>query len=136
MWVFKILRLLRWFQICGNNWKKIQPENVLCQVLLQVSSIEEEKLRFFTPFLAITFLLANFHIFLNSFEISTKFCVVLILIFKFCKEKVFISYKHFFETLKPDSQETAKNFEKRVLQQCLRITFDAYKTVNPFHFLN
>jgi hypothetical protein len=46
-----------------------------------------------------------------------------------------MSYKHFFETLKPDSQETAKKFEKRVLQKCLRITFYAYKTVNPFYFL-
>ena len=46
-----------------------------------------------------------------------------------------MSYQHFFETLKPDSQETAKNFEKRVLQKCLRITFCTYKPVNPFHFL-
>ncbi len=60
IWVFKIRRILRWFQICGNNWKKVHPENVLCQKLLQVSSIKEEKLRFFTLFLAITFLLANF----------------------------------------------------------------------------
>jgi hypothetical protein len=46
-----------------------------------------------------------------------------------------MSYKHFFETLKPDSQETAQNFEKRVLQKCLRITFYTYIPVNPFHFL-
>jgi hypothetical protein len=29
----------------------------------------------------------------------------------------------------------ARNFEKRVLQKCLRITFYTYKPVNPFHFL-
>ena len=46
-----------------------------------------------------------------------------------------MSYQHFFQTLKPDSQETAQNFEKRVLQKCLRITFYTYKPVNPFHFL-
>jgi hypothetical protein len=58
----------------------------------------------------------------------------LIPIFKFCKEKVFMSYQHFFETLKPDSQETAQHFEKSVLQKCLRITFYTYKPMNPFHF--
>ncbi len=46
-----------------------------------------------------------------------------------------MSYKHFFETLKPDSQETAQNFEKRVLQKFLRSTFYTYKPMNPFHFL-
>jgi hypothetical protein len=46
-----------------------------------------------------------------------------------------MSYQHFFETLKPDSQETAQNFEKRVLQKILRITFYTYKPMNPFHFL-
>ncbi len=29
----------------------------------------------------------------------------------------------------------AQNFEKRVLQKCLRITFYPYKPMNPFHFL-
>jgi hypothetical protein len=53
-------------------------------------------------------------IFLNSFEINIRFCVVLIPIFKLCEEKVFRSYKNLFETLKPDSQETAQNFEKLV----------------------
>ncbi len=57
--VFKIRRIVRWFQICGNNWKKVHTEKVLCQILLQVNSGEEEKLQFFTLFLAITFLLAN-----------------------------------------------------------------------------
>jgi hypothetical protein len=37
--------------------------------------------------------------------------------------------------IKPDSQETAQNFEKRVLQKCLRITVYTYKPVNPFNFL-
>jgi hypothetical protein len=67
IWVFKIRRILRWFQICGNNWKKVNPEKVICQILLQFSSIEEEKLRFFTLFLAITFLLANFSHFSQQF---------------------------------------------------------------------
>jgi hypothetical protein len=44
IWVFKIRRILRWFQIRENNWKKIHPEKVICQTLLQVSSIEEENL--------------------------------------------------------------------------------------------
>ncbi len=56
-------------------------------------------------------------------------------IFKFCEEKVFRSYKHFFETLKPNSQETAQNFEKLVLQKCLRIAFYTYIPVNLYSFL-
>jgi hypothetical protein len=31
---------LRWFQIRGNNLKKVYLEKVICQTLLQVSSIE------------------------------------------------------------------------------------------------
>ncbi len=46
-----------------------------------------------------------------------------------------MSYQHFFETLKPNFQETAQNFEKHVLQKGLRITFYTYKPVNPFHSL-
>jgi hypothetical protein len=37
-----------------------------------------------------------------------------------------MSYYHFFQTLKPNSQEMAQNFEKDVLQKCLRITFYTY----------
>ncbi len=66
IWVFQIRKILCWFQICGNNWKKVHPEKVRSQILLQVSSIEE-KLRFFTLFLAITFLLANFSHFSKQF---------------------------------------------------------------------
>jgi len=45
-----------------------------------------------------------------------------------------MSYEHFFETLKPYSQETAQNFEKRVLQKCLRIAFYTYIPVNLNNF--
>ena len=90
LWVFKIRRILRWFLICGNNRKKIHPEKVICQTLLQVSSIEEKNLWFFTLVLAVTFLLAIFSRFSQQFWNQHKFCVVLI--FKFCKEKVFMSY--------------------------------------------
>ncbi len=38
-------------------------------------------------------------------------------------------------TLKPNSQETAQNFEKGVLQKFLRITFYTYVLVNPYHFI-
>jgi hypothetical protein len=54
------------FQICGNNWKKVHPEKVICQILLQVSSKEEEKLSFL-HFFYITFLLANFSHFSQHF---------------------------------------------------------------------
>jgi len=49
IWVFKFRRILRWFQICGNN-RKIHPEKVICQTLLQVSSIERIPLIFHTFF--------------------------------------------------------------------------------------
>jgi hypothetical protein len=35
----------------------------------------------------------------------------------------------------PSSQETAQNFEKHVLQKCLRIAFYTYMPVNLYHFL-
>ncbi len=37
-------RILRRFQIRGNNLKKVYLEKVICQKLVQVSSIEEDKL--------------------------------------------------------------------------------------------
>jgi hypothetical protein len=72
IWEFKIRRILRWFQICGNNRKKIHPEKVICQTLLQVSSIEEENLWFCTLFLAVTFLLANYSHFSQQFRNQRK----------------------------------------------------------------
>jgi hypothetical protein len=72
IWVFKICRILRWFQICGNNRKKIHPEKVICQTLLQVCSMEEENIWFSTLFLAVTFLLANFSHFSQQFRNQHK----------------------------------------------------------------
>jgi hypothetical protein len=51
------------------------------------------------------------------------------------KKKILGNISTFFETLKPYSQETAQNFEKRVLQKCLRIAFYTYITMNLHHFL-
>jgi hypothetical protein len=48
------------FQIRGNNLKKVYLEKVICQKLVQVSSIEEDKLQFCTLLLPVTFLLAKF----------------------------------------------------------------------------
>ena len=47
------------FQIRGNNLKKVYLKKVICQKLVQVSSIEEDKLQFCTLILPVTFLLAN-----------------------------------------------------------------------------
>ncbi len=105
-----------------SNQKKLFAKK-FCKLVV---GIEEDSLQFSTLFLPITFLLAHFHSFLNRFEISEKFCVVLITILRFCEEKVFRSYLHFFEPSQPNSQETAQKLEKCVLQQCLRITFYTY----------
>jgi hypothetical protein len=43
--------------------------------------------------------------------------------FLFCEEKFLMACKNFFQTLKPNLQETDQNFEIRVLQKCLRIIF-------------
>ncbi len=40
------------------------------------------------------------------------------------------------ETLKPNSQETAQNFETRILLKCLRIAFYSYIPANPYHFIS
>ncbi len=44
----------------GNNLKKVYLEKVICQKLVQVSSIEEDKLQLCTLLLPVTFSLANF----------------------------------------------------------------------------
>ncbi len=72
IWILKIWRILRWFQICGNNRKNIHPEKVICQTLLQFSCIEEENLWFFTLVLAVTFLWANFSRFSQQFRNQRK----------------------------------------------------------------
>ncbi len=41
-------------------WKKVYIKKVICQKLVQISSIEEDKLQFWTLLLPVTFLLANF----------------------------------------------------------------------------
>ncbi len=71
---------------------KSAPRKSHLPKLLQVGRIKEDKLQFWTLFLPISFLSANSRIFLNSFEISVKFCVVIIVILQFCEEKDFRSY--------------------------------------------
>jgi hypothetical protein len=56
----------------GNNLKKVNPEKVIFQKLLQVSSIEEDKLQFCTLLLPITFLIANFLSFSQRFRNQRK----------------------------------------------------------------
>jgi hypothetical protein len=58
--------------IRGNNWEKVHPEQFTCQKLLQVGSIEEEKLQFCTLFLLITFLLENFSHFSQQLQNQRK----------------------------------------------------------------
>ena len=72
IWVSKKSRILRWFQIRGNNLKKVYLEKVICQKLLQVSSRKEYKLQFCTFPLPVTFLLANFLHFSQQFRNQRK----------------------------------------------------------------
>ncbi len=76
------------FTLISNPWKlfeKSVPRKVICQKLVRVRSTEEAKLQLCTLLLPVTFLLANFLHFLNRFQISVKFWVVLIPICKFCE---------------------------------------------------
>ncbi len=116
--------------------KKILPEKVIWQTLLQVISIEEEEnLWFFTLILAVAFLLANFSHFSQQFRNQRKILRCFDTHIQILQRKSFYVILALFWNLKPDSQETAQNFKKRVLQKCLRLTFYTYKPVNPFHFL-
>ena len=57
MFVKKVFQLVKPFLAnlqFGNNWKKVNPEKVICQKLLQVSSIEEDKLQFCKLLLPVT----------------------------------------------------------------------------------
>ncbi len=53
IWVSKILRILRWFQIRGHNWKKVYTEKGICKKLLPVIIIDEDRLQFCTLVLVI-----------------------------------------------------------------------------------
>ncbi len=72
IWVSKKRRILRWFQIRGDNLKKVYLEKAFCQKLLQVSSREEYKLQFCTLLLPVTFFLANFLHFSQQFRNQRK----------------------------------------------------------------
>jgi hypothetical protein len=64
--------------------EKNAPRKSNLSITLQVSSIEEDKLQ---NVFTIAFLSAKFLHFSQQFQISVKLCIVLITIFKFCKEK-------------------------------------------------
>ncbi len=80
-------------------------------------------------------MLKNFSPFSQQFRNQRKIFRFFYTHIQILQRKSFYVILAFFETLKPDSQETAQNFEKRVLQKCLRITFYTYKPVNPFNFI-
>ncbi len=60
------------FKSVGKKEKKVLTEKVICQKLLQISSIKEVNPQFFTLFLPVTFLLANFLHFSQQFRNQRK----------------------------------------------------------------
>ena len=72
--------------------KKVYQEKVICQKLLQISSIKEVNPQFFTLFLPVTFLLANFLHFSQQIPNQRKMLSCFDTHIKFCEEKVFRSY--------------------------------------------
>ncbi len=65
-------KILGWFQIRGNNLKKVNIEKVICQKLSQFSNIEEDKFQFCTLLLPLTFLLVNILHFSQHFRNQRK----------------------------------------------------------------
>jgi hypothetical protein len=112
IWVSKKRRILRRFQIRGNNLKKVYLEKVICQKLVQVSSIEEYNLQFCTLSFPVSFLLANFLQFSQQFQNQRKILSCFDTHIQILWRKSVLVILAFFETLKPYSQETAqlKNF--------------------------
>ncbi len=70
IWVLKIRRILPWFQICGNNWKKAHLEKVLCQTLLQVRVLQGEPPNFRT-FFGYNFFVSRFFTFFSTISKSS-----------------------------------------------------------------
>jgi hypothetical protein len=94
-----------------------------------------DKLQFCTLLLPVTFLLANFLHFSQQIPNQRKILSCFDIHFQILWRKSFLVILAFFETLKPNSQETAQNFEKHVLLKCLRIAFYTYIPVNRYNFL-
>jgi len=92
--------------------EKVHSEKVLCQTLLQNSSIEEKILLFFILFLAITFLLANFSHFSQQFRNQRKILRCFDTQIQILQRKSFSVILALFETLNSDSQENGSTFCK------------------------
>ncbi len=91
---------------------------------MQISSIEEENPKFFTLVLPVTFLLANFLHF--SQEISLKFCIFLIAIFKFYEEKMLGHISTFFKIQSPIRKKRLKILKKVFYKSFLELLFYTY----------
>jgi hypothetical protein len=74
-------------------------EKVICQKLVQVNSIEEEKLQYCTLLLPVTFLLANVLHFRQQIPNQRKILSCFDTIFKFCEEKVILAFFRNFKAL-------------------------------------
>ncbi len=87
-------------------------------------------------FFAYNFFVSKFLQFYNSFEISIKFCVVLIPLFKFCKKSFWVMLALFWN-FKSQCARNGSQFWKCVLQKCLRITilFTPIYPWTPISFL-
>ncbi len=109
-------------------------QQVLCQMLLQVSSIEEEKLWFFTIFLAVTFWLANFSYFSQQFRNQHKILRCFDTHIQILQRKSLYVISTFWN-FKARFARNGSKFWKMCFQKCLIITFYAYKTWTPFILL-
>ncbi len=134
IWVFKIGRILRWLQICGTNWKKVHQEKVSCQILLQVSSLEGENLRFFTFFFAITFLLANFSHFSQQFQNQRKILRFLYPYSNFAKKKSFYVILALFWNFKARFARNGSKIWKKVFYKSVLELLFTPKIREPLSF--
>ncbi len=127
--------ILRWFQIRGNNLKKVYLEKVICEKLLQVSSIEEDKLQFCTLLLPVTFLLAHFLHFSQQFRNQRKILSCFDTHIQILWRKSFYVKLALFWNLKALFARNGSKCWKTCLQKCLRIAFYTFIPMNPYHSL-
>jgi hypothetical protein len=96
--------------------KKCTQKNLFRQKLLQVGSIEEDRLQFCTLF-AKAFSVSNVSHFSQQSRNQRKILCCLDVHIQILRRKCFRYNEHYLGILTPNSQETAQNFEKRVLQK-------------------
>ncbi len=115
-------RILRWFQIRGNNWIKVHPEKA-------VYSGRREKTPILHPFF-FNFFVRKFFAFFQQFRNQRK-----IPYSNFVKKKFLCHISTSLKLKNLTRKKRLKILKESVLQRFFRITFYTHIHVNAYHFL-